>query len=286
MYSSCVGFTRLLPVLLASAVFGFGSPASAISTTSFSFGGFLLPDDDSGIQPSVSATFTWDETCVLATCELRIDMDYLESNGGAPLTSNAQGYTGVTWDMTGGAVLLDNLVQTSAEVISPTLVGVDAAATISELTDITLNGVSGEQVTHHWGVNTGLSGLNDPSVGDNVLSSVGDVTLMGVTSLDFMGFDQLLPNGIIASTEANPPNGIPFAIVDPATTKLTPLGEDVLAQSTTTAFLSYSGTGGNLTTIDNVLPLFGTTGVAVPEPGTALLMGLGLIGLASFRRQG
>jgi hypothetical protein len=253
-------------------VVAFGPTTALAGSIGFSFNSFTLPDDDSGIAPHVTATFSWDDVCV-ANCTLRIDMDYLDSNGGQGLKSNAQGYAGVTWDMLGGAALGD---QTNADVISPTLVGGQSATAIIDLNDITIDGVSGEETTAHWGVRTDLTSIL-PLAGTNILSSVGDVTLGPLTTIDFMGVDSLLTGGETSSVESNPPDGIPFSIVDPFTTMLAgEAGDVVLAQSTTTAFLIYDG---SLTGIDNVQPLFGTDGVMVPEPGTGLLIAIALVGV-------
>ena len=37
--------------------------------------------------------------------------------------------------------------------------------------------------------------------------------------------------------------------------------------------------------IGNVIPIFGSDGVPIPEPSTMLLIGTGLVGLAGFRRR-
>jgi hypothetical protein len=272
---------RLAALLLgAGLAFGFAG-TSAAGMTSINFaGGFTLPDDDSGIEPDVTTTFTWADACV-SNCVLRIDLIYNDSNSGSGLTSNALGLAGVTWDMSGGATLKTAANQTSADVISPTLVGGSSATAISDLNNILVDGVSGEEVTAHWGVRNDLSS-QFATLGTNIFSSVGDVTLGGVQLVEFMGTDTLLPGGIESSVEA-PPDGIPFAVVDPFTTMLTGVsGDVVLAQSSTTGFLIYDG---SLTGVDNVTPLFGTDGVPIPEPSTALLLGLGLVGLAAHRRR-
>jgi hypothetical protein len=279
-------------VLGVGLVFCFaGTSAAGMASINFA-GGFTLPDDDSGIEPNVTISFAWgaavsggSDSCV-SDCVLRIDLIYNDSNSGSGLTSNAQGLAGVTWDMTGTATLKTAASQTAADVISPTLVGAlanpPATGNASDaLNNITVDGVSGEEVTNHWGVRNDLSS-QFANLGTNILSSVGDVTFGGVTLVEFMGTDTLLPGGVDWDGEAQP-NGIPFAVVDPNTTSLIGAsGDVVLAQSSTTGFLIYDG---SLTGIDNVTPLFGTDGIPIPEPSTALLLGLGLVGLAAHRRR-
>ena len=271
------GSTTAWVAWVLAIVLAFAHTATAGSVT-FPFSGNTIPDDDSGIEPSVEVSFSWDDACLVG-CTLRIDLDYLDSNGGLGLESNAQGLSGAIWDMS-GATLRDNDNQTGADVISPTLVGGLSATAIGQLSNITIDSVSGEQTTAHWGVRNDLAILY-PSSGTNILSSVGDVMIAGMMSVDFMGVDSLLPGGTISSVEPNPPDGIPFAIVDPFTPMLTGIAGDVaLAQSTTTAFLIYDGA---LTGVGNVEPLFGTSGVALPEAGTGLMLGLGIAGLLRRR---
>lgn len=262
-------------------LFAISGQSFALSQT-FNFSGFTLPDDDSGIEPSVALEFGWDESCI-SNCTLRIDLTYHDSNSGAGLTSNAQGLSGALWDMDGGAVLRTAINQTGADVVAPTLVGAQSGTASGELTDVTIDGVSGEQVTAHWGVRNDAT-LVAPWLGTNLLSSVGDVTLSEtVFSMGFLGNDALLPGGIESTVESNPPDGIPFAVVDPFTSMLTGVSGDVaLAQGSTTAFLIYDG---SLTDVSNVSALFGTNGNVVPEPSSAVLVGLGLVILGQRRRQ-
>ena len=57
-------------------------------------------------------------------------------------------------------------------------------------------------------------------------------------------------------------------------------------QNQATATVDYDGSGGALTSVDNVNPIFGTDGrTLVPEPGTATLLGLGLLGLGVAGRR-
>lgn len=268
----------ILGALLALPIAG---PAQAVSV-SFDFSGFTLPDDDTGFEPDVTATFTFDPTCSM-NCTLRIDLTYNESGS---MTGNPQVLVGVTFDPV-GSITVDPVNSGSHTVLAPTLVGEDATTAISELGNTTIDGVSGEIVSGHWGFRDDLENGLDPSVpvafddlGNYVLSSVGDVSFNGVMS-DVVGMEHLL-NGTISSVEPNPPNGIPFGVVDPDTTNLDGTEDTALAQSSTTAFLIYDG---SLDDIENVLPLFGTDGVAIPEPGTALLFGFGLAGIGLVGRR-
>jgi hypothetical protein len=170
------------------------------------------------------------------------------------------------------------------------LVGSRADDARDDLPDLTRGGVSGDAVTGHWAFRDDFDPAYDgdvPSVfgplGRFVLASVGNLTAFGATTSP-VGRHDLLP-GVISSVEANPPDGIPFGIVDPDTVDLVGNRDRVLAQGSVTAFLAYDG---SLTGISNVSALFGTDGVAfdgngmlVPEPGTAWLVAMGLLGLAT-----
>ena len=119
-------------------------------------------------------------------------------------------------------------------------------------------------------------------MGSHILSSVGDVSFGGFINLDVVGNDNLLPGTIFTGAEAVPPNGNPFATLNDATdpTVDTPYSNDsngVWNQNVLTATLQYNGT---LTDITDFAPLFGTDGVVAPEPTTALLLVMGLAGLA------
>lgn len=252
-------------------------PAQAVSQ-SFGFSGFTLPDDDTGFEPDVTLTFGFDPSCTTG-CTLRIDLSYNESGN---MNAAQQALAGVTFDPNGSITVNPG----SSTVLAPTLVGSQAATAISELSNTTIDSVSGEIVSGHWAFRDDLENGLDPSVpvafdglGNYALSSVGDISFGGV-KVDVMGMEYLL-TGTTSSVEPSPPNGIPFAIVDPNTTNLAGTADTTLAQSLTVAFLNYDG---SLESIGNVRPHFGTDGV-VPEPATAALFGLGLFGLAALGRR-
>ena len=81
---------------------------------------------------------------------------------------------------------------------------------------------------------------------------------------------------------SKPVKGRPFATINDATDPGvdTPYSNDsdgVWIQNQLTATLRYAGT---LTDISDFKVLFGTDGVAIPEPGTAVLVAIGLAALA------
>ena len=278
-YGRCV-------LALASVALGFGQTASA-TTLSFTHSGIQVPDDP-GITLAATAVFGFDPSCTTG-CTLRIDLRYADVNGTGGLHSSAQALAGVVWDADGTL----HVSRAGSAVIAPALVGVDAATARADLPDLTRDGVSGDAVTGQWAfrddfdsaLSQSVSTTFDP-LGNFVLSSVGSLTAFGTTT-PAVGRQDLLP-GTISSVETNPPDGVPFAIVDPDTTDLVGNKDRVLAQGSTTAFLVYDG---SLDGIRNVSLLFGTSGVAfgengtlVPEPASAALVAGGLLALAARRR--
>jgi hypothetical protein len=279
---------RAHPVSLAVAALGLGLalPAGATSL-SLHLTGVAVPEDP-GILADVTLAFDFDPICTTG-CTLRIGLTYNDVNGSGGLHSSAQALTGVVWDAAGTLVVS----RSGSSLIAPALVGSHGAEARSDLPDLTRDGVSGDDVTGHWAFRDDFdSALADDvspvfgPLGRFVLSSVGDPSAFGETT-SAVGRDDRLP-GVIADAEGNPPDGIPFGIVDPDTTDVEGNKDRVLAQGSTTAFLAYDGT---LESVGNVVALFGTDGVAfhsngtlVPEPGTAGFVALGLLGLATRAR--
>jgi hypothetical protein len=271
---------------VAALGLGLALPAGATSL-SLHLTGVAVPEDP-GILADVTLAFDFDPTCTTG-CTLRIGLTYNDVNGSGGLHSSAQALTGVVWDAAGTLVVS----RSGSSLIAPALVGSHGAEARSDLPDLTRDGVSGDDVTGHWAFRDDFdSALADDvspvfgPLGRFVLSSVGNLSAFGETT-SAVGRHDRLP-GVIADAERNPPDGIPFGIVDPDTTDVAGNKDRVLAQGSTTAFLAYDGT---LESIGNVVALFGTDGVAfrsngtlVPEPGTAGFVALGLLGLATRAR--
>jgi hypothetical protein len=267
--------------VLTTAVFAVASvlmvtiPASAATiTVTNNFFGTTLPDDDSGLEPDVTTEFEFDDACSVG-CDLTITLTYNAlrdpDNGNVDTASKSysQIMAGVAFDPVGVSFLVDPLNSTvSAEAMVGG--GVDQGATFptSGTTDI----------SGHYGF---VGDVAIANVGSHIVSSVGDVQEGGVQYIDVIGVADLLPGDTYSGSEANPPNGNPFATINDATdpTSDTPYSIDsdgAWNQNELTIQLRYSGT---LSDISDPTPLFGTDGVAIPEPSTAILFSLGLIGL-------
>jgi hypothetical protein len=244
----------------------FGGASSAAALT-FPFSGFTLPEDDSGFEPDVAVAFTFEALCSV-DCVLEVELRYNDVGG---LSSPAHVLAGATWD-TVGAIAVDP----SQSSVVAVLVGPDAAQANADLPDL----LFGQDISGHIAFRSDLSSAdpNFAGLGAFALSAAGDVTYGGF-KLGAMGMSDLLP-GTISGTELAPPDGVGFGVVDASTPNLN--GADVFSQTRYVAFLKYSGT---LTGIENVRPLFGSNGVVIPEPGTGVLLVLGLGGLAALRRR-
>lgn len=98
-----------------------------------------------------------------------------------------------------------------------------------------------------------------------------------------LGVGQLFP-GTPSSIEPFPPDGSRFGILDLNSLPNGgfPTGNLAYIQDEIQATLFYTGT---LTGVNQVLPVYGTEGNPIPEPGTFVLVGFGLLGLIASARQ-
>ncbi len=266
--------------LIATATFGLAltlvvaSEASA-TTVSSSFSGFILPDDDSGLEPDVTVAFQFDSGCVSA-CDLTITLTYnaLRDPGNGNVDTASKSYaqilSGVIFEPVGTGFSVD---PANSSVAAETLVGggMDNGAGFPTTGTTDISG--------HYGFRDDLAIVG--VLATHILSSVGDLTFGGVTTTDVVGNGDLLPGTLYSGAELTPPNGNPFSTINDATDPLvnTPYsnnGDGVWNQNVLTATLRYNGT---LTDITDFAPLFGTDGVVAPEPTTALLLVMGLAGL-------
>ena len=85
--------------------------------------------------------------------------------------------------------------------------------------------------------------------------------------------------------EPSPPDGSRFGIIDAGSTpggSGWPSGDLAYVQDEIIATLLYTG---SLSGVDDVEPLYGTMGLPIPEPGTAALLGSGLLAVALAGRR-
>jgi hypothetical protein len=262
-----------------------GLPGGAAALT-FGFSGQpIAGGDNPGFLPDVTIGFTFDDTCMTDSCLLTITLTYNDSGG---LPSIGESLSGVAFDAFSNGSPIDlAVILSSSTVAADRLVG---AGSDEALSDFGAGSNSDVDVSGHWGFVSGFA--SSGSIGSNVFSSVGDV----FPDTDVVG-DADLFDGIVSSVEPNPPNGTAFSIVDDNTCTGPPgsptcgglgggfqdSGDRAWIQNEATGTLVYDGTTNKLTGVGNVRPLFGTEGrILVPEPSTAPLAALGLVGLAYF----
>ncbi len=240
----------------------------------FAFAGQIVGGDNPGYVVESSANFSWDNACLgtdPAFCELTITLRAETTTSGAA-PSQGELLTALVFDVLGGADFRDGPpgnVPWGGSVLASALEGSGAATAFGEI---------GLDVSAHWGLNPAIAVAGK---GTHALSSVGDLFNGAAT----MGSMQLFP-GTMSSIEPAPPNGSRFGIIDSASSSGGsgwPAGSLAYVQDEIVATLLYTGT---LSDVESVEPLYGTMGLPIPEPGTALLVVSGFLALAwSGRRR-
>lgn len=254
--------------------FFWASSASALAqSVDFAFSGEIQGGDNPGYVVNSSANFSWDDACSGTDptfCELTITLTAETTTSGAA-PSQGEVLSALVFDVLGGADFRDGPpgnVPWGGSVIASALEGSGAATALGEI---------GLDVSAHWGLNPAIVA---PGHGTHALSSVGDL-FNGVATL---GSGQLFP-GTMSSVETDPPDGSRFGIIDADSSSGGsgwPAGSIAYVQDEIVATLLYTG---SLSGVDNVEPLYGTMGLPIPEPSTAVLLGGGILGLALARRR-
>jgi hypothetical protein len=285
---------------LLATLFATGSGAT---TLTLDFEGPIpgLPDAFNDGIAKVQAVFDFDPSCS-SDCVLAITLTYLDfyltSEGdGSTLQTIGQTLSGITFEPASGDSINVDLSSSTVSILTSIFVGSGASQASSDL---------GTNVTHHWGfaVNAALPGATGSTpggpLGSHVLSSVGDAGVIKdgggnvIAGLEgVIGMDDLFTSGVLSNVETNPPDGTSFSLVDGDTCDSSGCGSlaegfqnslgRVWIQSQIKANLVYDGT---LTNIASADPIFGTEGLPIPEPGTAALVGFGLLGLLAVGRRG
>ena len=288
---------HLLPAsLIALLGLGLASGASAGGIT-YNFGGPIFGGDAQGATAYGSVIFAWDENCtgtVGSFCQLDVTLTYADTSGptqnqGSVLAGVIFEPVGVGVDFRDGPPGNDNF---GGAVGAVAMGGDDAAG--ETFATIDLFGTTYSDISGHWGLNPAIpavlnlvgSTLSD-NYGTHLLSSVGSFLEgevnpnVGLASAQIFGGTQYL------NLEGLPPNGSSFGIISGnlATGQFdSGFGSDtrVFAVGSIRASINYLGT---LTNISDADPVFGTKGLPIPEPGTAALLGFGLLGLLGAGRR-
>jgi hypothetical protein len=267
-------FGPLLAGTLFLLVWALPSAAAPISVD-LAFSGMIVGGDNPGYTVKSSVNFSWDDACNgagPAFCTLTITLTAeTTASGAAP--SQGEVLTALVFSVLGGADFRDGPpgnVPWGGSVLASALEGSGAATAFGEI---------GLDVSAHWGLNPAIVA---PGHGTHALSSVGDL-FNGVATL---GSGQLFP-GTMSSVETDPPDGSRFGIIDANSSSggggwPAPAGSLAYVQDEIVATLLYEGT---LTGVEDVEPLYGTMGLPIPEPSTALLVASGLLGLVLSGRK-
>lgn len=288
---------RLRLLLVGLLALGLASSASAVPMVlNFNIVGGITGGDNPGFVADATATFAFDDACVGTTttfCTLTLTLRYNPSPG-AP--SQGETLTGVLFEPLGGADFRDgppgNLPWAGSTAAGESLVGNGNLIAAGELG--TIGGAGYINVSSHWGLNPALqfNGGLGSTYGSHFFGSVGDIltsimagNLPATTST--LGEMQMFGNNP-SSIEPNPPNGSRFGILDVNSLPNGgfPSGNLAYIQAEVIANILYTGT---LTGVNQVQTVFGTEGnpnnFVIPEPGTAALLGFGVLGLLAAGRR-
>ena len=168
----------------------------------------LIPGEDGGgLTADVDATFTFDDACVSASCQLEVVLTY-NSVAGGDMNKAGQVLTGVIFDT------LYDPASTSKDVFSEGMGSVLDGGGSGALGGsafvgpgaATASGELGTDIPPHWAVNANLAFGIANDLGSILITSVGDITVGGATATG-AGMMQMLSSTGASSVEINPPNG-------------------------------------------------------------------------------